>query len=979
MKSRTFLRQFWLRSFVSLTLMIATALAVMAQTEEAPETIGETTMINSGTLVATTQSDSLIAIISPTTQSSFNSLPVKLVVRLSKGINPTSFRARLNGQDITGKFTRGGACGISACDLSATMFPSDGLAKGQNTLNVEIRSFGLVQSSDASVFTVAVNPPIANAGVDRRVKRGRLVQLDGTGSLSGNSNNSLTHTWELTQRPDGSQAKLNDPNSSKPSFTPDEIGIYTAKLIVSEDQGFTSEPNTVSFIVTANDPTLVSVQTNISDPDGSGHGILVGNINYDAFDPANSTGLHILVLDRATLEYVTHRRYYFSPSGANTANDVVSFLNSLDSGKIVIISTLARVGIDLAGLAPSLESFGATAEFRNIHSGDAIFTLIGVKGMPLGQAYQIIGPNPNLIGYFAKDSHKNYAFAQFDYISYNVLPDPTGKTNGTITINGKDYTAATFSCHGQGGFHLVAVDRTSPAKPLLLERIYCLPNYNSATNNDAPESVAMADQLSKFAADESTLVFITSFGNAGQNAALNYSTRQVALQIAALGGSYDLFAFGGQPPGFTYSLIGAGSPPNGSSLPAYVGAESSNALPDAPSGQIRGVLGRGRRENFYSSIASDPSGIANLELYNLIAQPAQTFPIPAPGNTGQLNAFNFINRELCGSCATVRGAYPDTDIDLDTLSLRLALLDYPSPPPNPAFSQDDLETVRAQLLEELTYAADIRSFNMNLTQLWNSRQSNINLILSSVGAKVQNSLNPPPASKVPSIVENVIGTALSIGSYVAGEFNPVFGVMSGVFTVGTTLANTLEGSNTIVNVGTTVAELGGQAADSFAELLASQGTIFNLIYEDWGRLKALGSALGNPENSNWKWNGDLTTGQLLNGLDLAVERSYYHSLLPTTYKTHIIPDTYWLQPGDACGDLQPPCKFTNNWTAWVLSPENIQQNNFFNIYCMYFGNYQSPGNPPQDIVGRLFTPVSQGGLGISPRVLIQRWLPITKF
>lgn len=83
--------------------------------------------------------------------------------------------------------------------------------------------------------------PIANAGPDQNVMINSKVTLDGSGSI-----NASAYNWSLT-RPSGSTATLSSTAASRPTFTADVAGSYTASLVVSSGTA-TSSPDTVTIL-----------------------------------------------------------------------------------------------------------------------------------------------------------------------------------------------------------------------------------------------------------------------------------------------------------------------------------------------------------------------------------------------------------------------------------------------------------------------------------------------------------------------------------------------------------------------------------------------------------------------------------------------------------------------------------------------------------------------------------------------------------
>ncbi|MGC8928413.1 MAG: PKD domain-containing protein, partial [Myxococcota bacterium] len=87
--------------------------------------------------------------------------------------------------------------------------------------------------------------PVANAGMDRWVKIGSTVQLDGSMSYDLNKD-PLTYQWDIVSKPDGSIAKLSDSTVVNPTFVADLKGEYQIRLVVSDGK-LSSEPDYVKI------------------------------------------------------------------------------------------------------------------------------------------------------------------------------------------------------------------------------------------------------------------------------------------------------------------------------------------------------------------------------------------------------------------------------------------------------------------------------------------------------------------------------------------------------------------------------------------------------------------------------------------------------------------------------------------------------------------------------------------------------------
>ncbi len=142
--------------------------------------------------------------------------------------------------------------------------------------------------------------PVANAGFDQTVSNGDRVILDGSRSSDPNGS-IITFDWALQQKPDGSQAELNNPTSPNPDFLIDQPGTYAVKLTVSDSNQQNSDPDQV-HISTTNSPPVADAgsdqttqlnQTITLDGTGSGDvdGDALGYLWELTRKPANSQAM----------------------------------------------------------------------------------------------------------------------------------------------------------------------------------------------------------------------------------------------------------------------------------------------------------------------------------------------------------------------------------------------------------------------------------------------------------------------------------------------------------------------------------------------------------------------------------------------------------------------------------------------------------------------------------------------------------------
>ncbi len=96
---------------------------------------------------------------------------------------------------------------------------------------------------DQVVVSTDNSAPVADAGADRTVSPGDLVQLEG-GSSFDVDGDALGFSWSLIAAPDGSTAALSASTAVTPTFVADLPGTYEAELVV-DDGILWSAANTV--------------------------------------------------------------------------------------------------------------------------------------------------------------------------------------------------------------------------------------------------------------------------------------------------------------------------------------------------------------------------------------------------------------------------------------------------------------------------------------------------------------------------------------------------------------------------------------------------------------------------------------------------------------------------------------------------------------------------------------------------------------
>ncbi|MGH9845671.1 MAG: PKD domain-containing protein, partial [Blastocatellia bacterium] len=901
-------------------------------------------------------------------------------------INRNSVSATLNQKTITARFASNL---FRPGELTATVAAADGLLPGRNQFSVEVRGPGVRPANDAITFTVTANQPRANAGADARHLRNRTIRLDGSRSTGSNPANAATliHKWALVSKPSRSNANLSNPNSPTPEFTADKAGAYVFRLTVAEPGGgFESEPDTVTIEVRS-DLALHKVDTRVicsgcDGSDASHYAIVVDGVSYPGPKGGPPFGVNIVTLRRDTLAPINQ---FTSLDGQETANYLDAVLNPATTpDAIVIISTIGKdTRFGAQPIASRLVKLGATHEFDNIGlSDDFVFSFIGATGLDgTNQGYQVGGAS-NLSGYFAQDSQKKYTFAQFDFVGFELTPSRDA-SGGTIKI-GNDPASLSYQptvpAGAAGGFHVVVVDRANPTATPKFNNTYAT---NGANGNDQLD--AMNAFLAGFITDETSLVFVNSFGK--PIAAQNQSSRRVGQKLHMIGGTYELFTYlSFLNPGAadSYAFVGTASPPGGSGPPLYQGPEASTML--GQTGILKGTLGRGTRGQWYAPIASARTANTDFGLYRILALPAGAYP--APTTPSQQAAMESIGNELC-DCADVRAGYIDTNAPISIWYAQLEGTEYADLTNQTGFTEADYKIVRAQVLKELKYVDAIRRFQENLATLWTDQQANFSLLVGSVTAKINDSLKPPQESITQSIFKELESALIEKAEeIVAEEIKIPLGIVQAAVKIASNLAKSPEGPSATELVATKVGELDEQAAYGFAQQLSALGTMFDVVLEDWPKIEALGKALNNPTDPNWSWNGSQPTGQLLNAMTPGIEASIYQSILASVYTVREMNLNFKvtggrLDPGGYCYDyLGTGCnRHFEMWPdgAWYRS---LVWNEFPDDNDISQPDASIPlltrispdnGKPATDLIAKLTGPVSAGGLNIWPPFILRRW------
>ena len=116
------------------------------------------------------------------------------------------------------------------------------------TLQVNDGSVDSVVDSVTVIASQNNTVPVADAGGDRSVSTGSVVNLNGSGSTDADGD-PLTYSWTLVDKPLGSVTELVDSQLKNASFIPDLGGDYIVSLRVFDGKEFSDDVNVTIEVI----------------------------------------------------------------------------------------------------------------------------------------------------------------------------------------------------------------------------------------------------------------------------------------------------------------------------------------------------------------------------------------------------------------------------------------------------------------------------------------------------------------------------------------------------------------------------------------------------------------------------------------------------------------------------------------------------------------------------------------------------------
>jgi hypothetical protein len=807
-----------------------------------------------------------------------------------------TLRVTLNGRPVAREFKRDrrGA-------WRATLAADNGLRFGPNRLTVTAFNDGGRYRRIRHMFRIRRTGPLISAGRPRTVRRDNVLRLDGRATRAAHRGDRVRLRWRIVKRPRGSKAKLRWAGRPRPRLRPDVSGRYAVRVSATELRGRAgaakaSSSDTVSVTAQPNfPPSGIPISTLVGD---TTPGVAVAGQLY----PLGTGWLQMLVLDRAAPDSPPLANNAYQPSDGGMAQ-LASDVNNLSDDELAVLSAGGQP-VDLSSkasnsLVSAVRNLGGvllpgTGSPADLETGQ--WSLIGVQGLPQGQAQQLIGlrsdpnaPVGSMTGFLQQDVKQNYVFTwPPSYVPFDTQAPGSTATQNVISVGAQQYPSDQIASN-QTGFHVVWLDAgtlalrdqitvTAPACGL---GEFCLD--------------ALAGWLQPIVdSQDPALLMVGSIGNPAMTPSPSVDARTVATvtQLLASMGAQQFVLLGLDGTG-GYSFVGNQGflqlrGPNS-------GTELGQTVAGAPSARLTGLLERTDQGSWAAGPNGSPGpgvdpALFQPSLRKVLAQPGRAFPpFDLPGGRqaeqwifehlfpGQVMDPTYGIRAKYWSDSSITWSDEANDIDNPTV--------VPADCPTAACAAA-LPTVRDILAAEFSDVDMVQQyFTEQLSGILDTAFGEDSLAFTTISTDILHLYNPSGKPNGPDIGA-MLGDALTIASgasaLVPGGEIPSAGLgmaagMEGLIDAFATDgggASELDPTAFEVDVG----HWGQQLIDSWNAGKASLDNISDLIVSDRGRLTAAVDAIGTTSGPD-SWN--LGNGaQLTTTLNRSATQYIWQTMLP---------------------------------------------------------------------------------------------------
>jgi hypothetical protein len=921
--------------------------------------------------------------------------PVRAVVKGRDGL--FDLKATLNGKGIAGAFGR-----TRKGKRTARLSRSHGLRHGRNVLRVKARrKIGQRRRRAKVAFFVGRKRPLAGAGRDRRIVEGERFRFRGQAlphprKPRARGKRRVKYRWRITKAPRQSSFRdnaasgsprvagkpLSKPTARRPGFTPDVRGRYRFKLRVTDGKRSSSDEVRLNAV-----PGTPFVPIETMDTSGHFPAIQVGGKPYSA-QAVEDPWLQVLVLDRATLGFVSNKTYR-CPYPHNCAQTVAHDLSKLDDTKLVIAVNQPNF-VRPYGLSDALAPIGFPKydlyRFDDAPSGTV--SAIGVPGLPAGQAdisIDLDGPPgiANMDGYLTPDQFFNYTWLPKERPLYDTRESSTielGKGN-VMEIDGKKIESeAIFNDSGE--FQVLVLDG------LTLDVVDNKTYFTNTDGGRGSSSTTNVDRMRRRLAQVTPgqIVFVTSIVQDPMSQPVDPNAapaawNQLANQIASLGGSRHTFFEASAKQGASYTLVGWGGAGEAN------GEESSSVKDPQPGGgRLQGALMPDHTSQLRPAVTS-VGDAPNETLMQLALKPEG--PWPLDGNTQAQAAIKWIGSQIKQLGSNPRSAYWIQDFKQSGwmgIADQVSKLTYPGRLIPHGFSKQNFQLAQSELVKEINWVGDVRGYLSDLSTPFSDSALQSWAKLTTISDKVENALKPPADKTQASVFDVVRGIYGLIG--VAG--GPPAEAVAEVFQVATDIiAENRDGSDAS-DINVRASELAANLIDRLKNAQAATQRLGDIIVADYTKLSTVGTnercAPGPGCPVEWQFTAEdkqSAAASVYKGIETLFDKQLMGLAFPayslkTSTRHHNAREWTCGRTGDFRFEFQP---FDDTKTNQVL-PDNgqseltIAKPGTYQVYALgsVFPDEEpyTMTVPPGATLDRMFSPASssldptQGGLGIYP-------------
>lgn len=745
----------------------------------------------------------------------------------------------------------------------------------------------------AAVLALAwTHPAPAAKRVDFRGSVGSISIKHKLNSGAKRNRKVIRFRWRVVKSPKGASVRLVGSRRARPRLVTKAPGYYRLRLRGVRRSGRKVKRFYRIAVAPQVDPLGLPLET-VND-DGR---IQLGDDVY------GSSNLRLLLVDRNTLEV--------SASGyPGTREDFAAIGRKItDAGdlKLAIVVGAGPLDIKTQSDADAFNDSVATPiGAAPLSLSDLIgppgrpFSIVGVSGWKPGAAavntgdvWRHDGEPPSkqgsLSGYIQRaPSTGLYGLAFKDYLDFDTrVSGPSGPSDNVMVVGNATHEASLPA--GQSGFHIVLV--TSGGIP-----------YGGAlaTNTaSAAQDVANLERAESWVSG-ARLVMIQSIGNPRPTGLTGVAWDRFSRAVEGLGGVRSVLnALDGSS---GYAFVGGKSRPD-------LSVESVNDPASRQTGTLSGLFARAPSGMLRPTIF-DPTGRqTGAELPQLAYSSPTAWPYR--DTDGNRKALAFIADQIGLRTSDPRFLYPELNRDFGgALFSNLRATTYTA---DQGFSESEFATIKEQLLKEFRWVGDAVSYFQETRQVLTESVLLRKGELDKVAQEIRDEL-PRPGEEVPG---NMLAAFAAVFGFMRGEV-PGAGIISSSMTMAANLTRGRGGLSSIDRLNVTANNLAFELTDRYAQGLDTLGLIRSLIVTDPRKLQVVGTHIANSD-PGWNWT-DAIESRTRKGLSVAARRTFYGTLLRTSFMTYILPDFGDFQTATSCrvlGAEEPP-------EAWFVSIEGFE-------------------------------------------------------